>query len=247
MEHCGTEAKKEPLQLSICRQSVTKVTNSNPQAGFKPAPSHQVGGAGGGSLPAPVFALESKYPGAGITPALPVAVWLALGPKGYAQALVSLAGPGQAKFSCPELPVQAHPPFSNLGFPIGNPIFNQVLQPQKCLSSQSKKGNQSENDPMTPAANPARTNDQSSKDRPPASQTAVPEDPKNNDETANLPAEFEMPNLATQIAPEECPEALACEHQNSLSGVEHQVPAGDPEAYLIITTPDALCKVTPPP
>ncbi|KAJ9079925.1 hypothetical protein DSO57_1030493 [Entomophthora muscae] len=57
--------------------------------------------------------------------------------------------------------------------------YAQALS-QKCLSSQSKNGNQIENDPMTPAANPVRTNDQSSKDRPPASQAAVPEDPKNN-------------------------------------------------------------------
>ncbi|KAJ9051486.1 hypothetical protein DSO57_1004223 [Entomophthora muscae] len=39
----------------------------------------------------------------------------------------------------------------------------------------------------------------------------VPEDPKNDDEASNQPEKFEIPNLATQIVPEKCPEALAYE------------------------------------
>ncbi|KAJ9090418.1 hypothetical protein DSO57_1002729 [Entomophthora muscae] len=42
-------------------------------------------------------------------------------------------------------------------------------------------------------------------------QATVPEDPKNDDEAANQPEKFEMPSLATQIAPEECSEESACE------------------------------------
>ncbi|KAJ9060929.1 hypothetical protein DSO57_1025663 [Entomophthora muscae] len=102
--------------------SVTEVTIPNPAMGFEPAPSHQAGGAGSRSLPAPGFALKSKYPGAGTTPSLAAAVGPILGPKSFSSS-VGLAGPGQAKFSCPELPVQAHPPFDNLGFPVGNPFL----------------------------------------------------------------------------------------------------------------------------
>ncbi|KAJ9057794.1 hypothetical protein DSO57_1019287 [Entomophthora muscae] len=86
----------------------------------------------------------------------------------------------------------------------------QVMIP-KILSSQSQNDNQIGKTPMTSEAKPSRTNDQSGKDRPPANQATVPEDPKNDDEAANQPEEFEMPNLATHIAQEECPEAPACE------------------------------------
>ena len=121
-------------------QSVTKVTVSKPRAGIKPAPSHQAGLAGRGDLPAPGFLLFKENPGAGTIPALVVAEGPALAPKSYAQALVGLAGPGQAIFSCPVNPVQAYPPLSNLGSPIGDLFFNQVPWPQESLSSQPKKG-----------------------------------------------------------------------------------------------------------
>ncbi|KAJ9065505.1 hypothetical protein DSO57_1018956 [Entomophthora muscae] len=167
--------------------TVTEVTISNSAVGFKPTPSHQAGEVGSRSSPAHGFTLKSKYPGAGTTPALAVAVGPIPGPKSYSQALWWA---GQAKFSCPELLAQAHPPFGNLGFPVGNPFFNQVLLPQEFLSSQSQSGNQIGKDPMTPAAKPARTNNQSGKDRPPASQATVSEDPKNDDEAANQPEEI---------------------------------------------------------
>ncbi|KAJ9081049.1 hypothetical protein DSO57_1018670 [Entomophthora muscae] len=61
------------------------------------------------------------------------------------------------------------------------------------------------------ALNRPRTNDQPGQDGPPTNQTTVPEDPKNDHEAANQTAELEMPSLVTQIAPEKCPEALACE------------------------------------
>ncbi|KAJ9088269.1 hypothetical protein DSO57_1024736 [Entomophthora muscae] len=153
-----------------------------PQAGVKPAPSRQAGRAGGRDLSAPEFALKSKNPGAGTIPALVAASGPVLGPKSYTQALVGLAGPGEANFSCPE-----------------------------CLSSQSKNGDKIGKIPMTPEAKPARTNDQPSQDGPSKSQTTVPENPKNDHEAANQTAEPAMPSLATQIAPEESLEELACE------------------------------------
>ncbi|KAJ9088496.1 hypothetical protein DSO57_1022495 [Entomophthora muscae] len=61
-----------------------------PQAGINPTPSHQAGLVGGGDSPAPGFLLFKVNPGVG-----PI-----LGPKSYAQALMGLAGPGQAIFSC---------------------------------------------------------------------------------------------------------------------------------------------------
>ncbi|KAJ9069494.1 hypothetical protein DSO57_1017971 [Entomophthora muscae] len=182
-----------------------------PRAGIKPAPSHQVRLAGGGDLPAPGFLLFKANPGAGIIPALVAAEGPVLGPKSYAQALVDLAGPGQAIFSCPVNPYQAHPPLSNLGSPIGDPFFNQVPWAQESLSSQFKNGDQIGKTPMTPEAKPVRTNDQPSQDGPPKNQTTVPENPKNDHEAANQTAEPEMPSLATQIAPEEGPEAPACD------------------------------------
>ncbi|KAJ9063476.1 hypothetical protein DSO57_1000063 [Entomophthora muscae] len=80
---------------------VTDITQLKPQAGIKPVPSCQAGQAGGADLPAPRFALKSKNPGAGINPALATAARPVLGPKSYAQALVGLAEPRQANFSCP--------------------------------------------------------------------------------------------------------------------------------------------------
>ncbi|KAJ9060944.1 hypothetical protein DSO57_1025576 [Entomophthora muscae] len=92
------------------------------------------------------------------------------------------------------------------------PLYHQqVPQPQKCLSSHSKNDNQIGTDLIKPAASSTKTNCQSSKDRPPASQAAIPEDPKNDYKTANQPEKLEMPNLVTQIAPEECQEAPAYE------------------------------------
>ncbi|KAJ9049896.1 hypothetical protein DSO57_1019802 [Entomophthora muscae] len=164
------------------------ITISNPQEEFKPLPATRLGSG----WQEPACTCE------GITPSLPVAVGPVLGPKSYSQAFMGLAGPGQAKFSCPKLPVQAHPLFLNSGF-------------QECLSSQFQNGNQIGKDPMNPAAKPAGTNDQSGKDRPPASQATVPKDPKNDDEAANQIEEPEIPSHDIQIAPEECPEALACE------------------------------------
>ncbi|KAJ9058285.1 hypothetical protein DSO57_1013771 [Entomophthora muscae] len=216
--------------------------------GIKPAPHHQAGQAGGRNLPAPGFALKNKYPGAGITPALAVAAGPILGPKSYTQALAGLAGPGKAKFSCPELPNQAHPPFGKLGFPVGNPCFNQVLQTWKCLSSQSQNGNQIRKDPMTPAAKSVITNDQSGKDRPPASQATVPGDPKNDDKEANQPEEFEMPSFATQIAPEECQrhlhvnEHISQKHQKDSypsSGIDSQALADKIKAFDYYCSPNA--------
>ncbi|KAJ9059643.1 hypothetical protein DSO57_1039380 [Entomophthora muscae] len=163
---------------------VTEVTLLNPITGFEPTPSHQAGGAGSRSLLAPGFALKSKYPGVRTTPDLSVAAGLILGPKSYAKALVGLIGPGKAKFIAAQ-----------------NFQFKSTLY-LECLSSQSQNGNQIGKDPMTPAAKPDRTNDQSGKDRPPASQATFPEDPKNDNEAANQPEEFEMPSLFTQIAPE---------------------------------------------
>ncbi|KAJ9076751.1 hypothetical protein DSO57_1023159 [Entomophthora muscae] len=187
-------------ELRLC---VTKVTASKPQTEIKLAPSHQVGLAGGGDPPAPGFLLFKANPGAGIIPALVIAEGPVLGLKSYTQALVGLAGPGQAIFSCPVNPDQAHPPLSNLGSPIGDLFFNQVPWPQKSLSSQPKKGDQIRKNPITPEAKPARINGQSSQDRPPKSQTTAPETPKNDHEAANQPEKPEMPSLATQIAPEE--------------------------------------------
>ncbi|KAJ9086960.1 hypothetical protein DSO57_1038061 [Entomophthora muscae] len=145
----------------------------------------------------------------GITLILPVAMGPSLGPKSYAQVLVGLAGPGKTKFSCPELPVQAHSPLSNLGSPIGDPFFNQVLWVQESLSNQSKNGDQIGKNPKTPEAKPAKINDQPSQDGPSKSQITVPENLKNDHEAANQTAKPEMPSLVTQIAPEECPEAPA--------------------------------------
>ncbi|KAJ9073688.1 hypothetical protein DSO57_1013506 [Entomophthora muscae] len=119
---------------------VTKVMVSKPQAEIKLAPSHQVGLAGGGDFPTPGFLLFEVNPGAGIIPDLMAAEGPVLGPKSYTQAFVGLAGPGQAFYSCPVNPDQAHPPFCNLGSPIGDPFFNQVLWAQESLSSQSKNG-----------------------------------------------------------------------------------------------------------
>ncbi|KAJ9058769.1 hypothetical protein DSO57_1008845 [Entomophthora muscae] len=65
--------------------------------------------------------------------------------------------------------------------------------------------------PMTPAAKPVRNNDQPGQDGPPTSKTTVPENLKNDHEESNQTAEPEMPSLTTQIVPEECPEAIACE------------------------------------
>ncbi|KAJ9073735.1 hypothetical protein DSO57_1012956 [Entomophthora muscae] len=134
-------------------------------------------------------------------PALATSAGPFLGPKSYAQALVGLTGPGQANFSFPGLPAQAHPSFSNLGFSIGNLLFNQVLLSQKCLSSQSKKDDQIGKTSITPEAKPARTNGQPSQNGPPKSQITVPETPKNDHEAANQTTEPDMPSLATQIAP----------------------------------------------
>ncbi|KAJ9075941.1 hypothetical protein DSO57_1030856 [Entomophthora muscae] len=191
--------------------SVTEVTTSRPRAGIEPTPSLQAGLAGGGDFPTPGFLLFEVNSGAGTTPALVVAEEPALGPKSYAQALMGLAGPGQAIFSCLVNPDQAHPPLSNLGSPIEDPFFNQVLWAQESLSSQSKNGDQIGKTPKTPEAKPVRTNGQPSQDGPSKSQITVSENPKNNHEAANQTAEPEMPSLATQIKPEKCPEAPACE------------------------------------
>ncbi|KAJ9058267.1 hypothetical protein DSO57_1013957 [Entomophthora muscae] len=187
------------------------LVQGQPWAGIEPAPSHQAGLVGGGDPPAPGFLLFEVNPGAGTIPVLVVAERPALGPKSNAQALVGLAGPGQAIFSCPVNPDQAHPPLSNLGSPIGDPFFNKVLWPQESQSSQSKIGDQIGKTPITPEAKPARTNGQPSQDGPPKSQITVPENPKNDHEAANQTAEPEIPSLATQIAPEECPETPACD------------------------------------
>ncbi|KAJ9089489.1 hypothetical protein DSO57_1012407 [Entomophthora muscae] len=149
--------------------------------------------------------------GAGTIPAPVSASGPILGPKSYAQDLMGLAGPGQANFSCPVNSVQAHSPLSNLGSPIGDPFFNQVLWAQESLSSQSKNGDLIGKSLKTPEAKPAKINGQSSQDGPPKSQTTVPENPKNDHEAANQTLEPEMLSLATQISPEECPEALVCE------------------------------------
>ncbi|KAJ9060081.1 hypothetical protein DSO57_1034648 [Entomophthora muscae] len=153
--------------------------------------------AGGGDSPTPGFLLFEANPGAGTIPALVVAAGPVLGPKSYSQALVGLAGPGQANFSCSVNPVQAHPPLSNLGSPTGDPFFNQVSWPQESLSSQSKKGDQIGKTPKAPEANPSRINGQPSQDGPPKSQTTVPENPKNDHEAANQTGEPEMSSLAT--------------------------------------------------
>ncbi|KAJ9072848.1 hypothetical protein DSO57_1022793 [Entomophthora muscae] len=81
---------------------------SLPWVGIKPAPSHQAGLAGGRDLSAPGFLVFEANPGAGTIPALVVAMGPILGPKSYAQALVGLPGPGQAIFSYPVNPDQAH-------------------------------------------------------------------------------------------------------------------------------------------
>ncbi|KAJ9053991.1 hypothetical protein DSO57_1019169 [Entomophthora muscae] len=190
---------------------VTKVTILMPQAVIEPASSHQAGLVGRGDSPSPGFLLFKANPGVGTIPALVVAVGPILSPKSYAQALVGLDGPGQANFSCPVNPVQAHPPFSNLGSSIGDPFFYQVPWSQESLSSQPKKGDQIGKNPITPEAKPARTNGQPSQDGPSKSQTTVPETPKNDHEAANQTSEPDMSSLAIQIAPEKCPEALACE------------------------------------
>ncbi|KAJ9075685.1 hypothetical protein DSO57_1033573 [Entomophthora muscae] len=197
--------------IDMVSHSISCFKVLGPGAGIEPNLSHQVGLAGGGDLPAPGFLLFEANPGAGIIPALVVAEGPALGPKSYTQALVGLAGPGQAIFSCSVNPDQAHPPLSNLGSPIGDPFFNQVLWAQESLSSQSKNGDQIGKTPKTPEAKPAKINDQLSQDRPSEIQTTFPENPKNNHEAANQTAEPEMPSLATQIASEEYPEAPACE------------------------------------
>ncbi|KAJ9054095.1 hypothetical protein DSO57_1018220 [Entomophthora muscae] len=190
---------------------MNKVTISKPWAGINPASSHQAGLAGRGDLPTPGFLLFKANPGAGIIPALVVAEGPVLGPKSYAQALVGLAGPKQAIFSCPVNPDQAHPPLSNLGSPIRGPFFNQVLWAQESLSSQFKNGDQIGKNCQTPEAKPARINGQPSQDEPSKSQTTVHENPKNNHGAANQTAEPEMPSFATQIASEEYPETPACE------------------------------------
>ncbi|KAJ9084041.1 hypothetical protein DSO57_1028245 [Entomophthora muscae] len=147
--------------------------------------SHQAGLAGGKDLPTPGFLLFEANPGAGIIPVLVTAEGPVLGPRSYTQALVDLAEPGQANFIYPVNPNQAHPPLSNLGSLIGDPFFNQVPWPQESLASQPKNGDQIGKTPITPEANPARTNGQPSQDRPPKSQTTVPENPKNDHEAAN--------------------------------------------------------------
>ncbi|KAJ9048416.1 hypothetical protein DSO57_1035278 [Entomophthora muscae] len=187
------------------------ITASKPWAGIEPAPSHQAGLAGRGELPAPGFLLFEANPGVGTIPALVAVEVPALGPKSYAQALVGLAGPRKAIFSCPVNPDQAHPPLSNLGSPIGDPFFNQVLWAQESLSNQSKNCDLIGKTPKTPEAKPAKINGQPSQDGPSKSQTTVHENPKNNHEAANQTAEPEMPSLATQIASEEYPEAPACD------------------------------------
>ncbi|KAJ9087687.1 hypothetical protein DSO57_1030723 [Entomophthora muscae] len=191
--------------------TVTKVKVSRPQAGIEPAPSHQAGLTGRGDLPEPGFLLLEVNPGAGVIPALLAAEGPVLGPKSYTQAFVGLARPGQAIFSCPVNPDQTHPPLSNLGSPIRDPFFNQAPWAQESLSSQSKNIDQIGKTPITPEAKPARTNSQPSQDGSPKSQTTVPENPKNDHEAANQSAESEMPSLAIQIAPEECPEAPVCQ------------------------------------
>ncbi|KAJ9089608.1 hypothetical protein DSO57_1010980, partial [Entomophthora muscae] len=205
---CWIENK--PLLCPIDSVLVTKVTSLKPRAGIELTPSCQTRRAGRRDLPAPGFASKSKNPGAGTIPALLAAAGSVLGPKSYAQALVGLAGPGQAIFSCPVNPDQAHPPLSNLGSPIGDPFFNQVLWAQESLSSQPKNGDQIRRTPISPESKPAKTNDQPIQDGPPKSQTTFPETPKNDYEAANQTAKPEMPSLATQIAPEECPEAPPC-------------------------------------
>ncbi|KAJ9087424.1 hypothetical protein DSO57_1033523 [Entomophthora muscae] len=160
------------------RPSVTKVAVLRPWVGVKPPPSHQAGLAGRGDLSAPGFASKSKNPGAGTISALVVAEGPALGPKSYAQALVGLAGPGQAIFSCPVNPDQAHPPLSNLWSPIGDPFFNQVFWAQESLSSQSKSGDQIGKNPKAPEAKPAKINDQPSQDGPSKIQATVLKAPK---------------------------------------------------------------------
>ncbi|KAJ9084271.1 hypothetical protein DSO57_1026242 [Entomophthora muscae] len=185
--------------------------------------------SGRGDLPAPGFLLFKANPGAGTIPALVAAEGPALGPKSYAQALVDLAGPGQAILSCPVNPDQAHPPLSNLGSPIGDPFFNQVLWAQESLSSQSKNGDLIGKNPKTPEAKPAKINDQPSQDGPSKSQTTVHENPKNNHKADNQTAEPEMPSLATQIASEEYPEASACD----------QTPVDKPKAFDYYHPPNA--------
>ncbi|KAJ9088804.1 hypothetical protein DSO57_1019527, partial [Entomophthora muscae] len=137
--------------------------------------------------------------------------------------------PSLGGFSCPINPVQAHPPLSSLGFPIGTPFFNQFLLSQECLSSQSKNDDQIGKTPLTPEAKPARTNDQPSQDGPPKSQTTAPENPKNDHEAANQTAEPEMPSFPTQTASEECPEALGCD----------QTPVDKTEAFDYYHPPNA--------
>ncbi|KAJ9071800.1 hypothetical protein DSO57_1033467 [Entomophthora muscae] len=171
---------KEPQKVS----SVTEVTVLKPWAGIEPAPCRQAGQAGGRDLPAPGFASKSKNSGVGIIPALATAVGPILGPKSYAQALVRLAGPGQAIFSCPVNPVQAHPSLRN---------------PVKAVQNGDQIGKNS----IAPEAKPAKINDQPSQDEPPKSQTTVLENPENDLEAANQTAEPEVPSLATQTAPEE--------------------------------------------
>ncbi|KAJ9084496.1 hypothetical protein DSO57_1023816 [Entomophthora muscae] len=215
----GTKLAKKPKkqdnsqikEVYPLKLSVTKVTALRPQEGIEPAPSHQAGLAGGGDLPAPGFLLFKANPGSGTVSALVIAEGPALRPKSYTQALVGLAGPGQANFIYPVNPVQAHPPLSNLGPPIGDPFFNQVFWPQESLLSQSKNDDQIGKTHIAQEAKPSRTNGQSSQDGPSKSQTTVHENPKNNHEAANQTAEPEMPSPATQLAPEECPEAPACE------------------------------------
>ncbi|KAJ9065732.1 hypothetical protein DSO57_1016473 [Entomophthora muscae] len=197
--------------MGIISVYVIKVTASKPWVGIKPAPSHQAGLAGGGELPTPRFLLFESNPGAGTIPTLVTAEGPALGPKSYAQALVDLDGPGQAIFSCPVNPDQAHPPLNNLGSPIRDPFFNQVLWAQESLSNQSKNGDLIGKTPKTPEAKPAKINDQPSQDGPSKIQATVLGNHKNNHEAANQTAEPEMPSLATHIASEEYPEAPACE------------------------------------
>ncbi|KAJ9074359.1 hypothetical protein DSO57_1007208 [Entomophthora muscae] len=190
---------------------VTKVTASRPQAGIEPAPSHQAGLTGGGDFPAPGFLLFKVNPGEGIIPALVAAEGPVLGPKSYTKVLVGLAGPGQAIFSCPVNPDQAHPP-----------LRKPVKPVQKWWPNW-------EPPPITPESKPVRTNGQPGQDGPPKSQTTVPENPKNDHEAANQTAEPEMPSLVTQLAPEECPEAPVCD----------QAPADKPKAFDYYCPPNA--------
>ncbi|KAJ9054375.1 hypothetical protein DSO57_1015379 [Entomophthora muscae] len=181
---------KSTLQKTFIIKDVTKVTN--PQAGIKPAPSHQAGvRAAGFCLHLNFLCKANIQMWELILPFLQL--WGLPGP----QKLRPSLGGGWLSLSRPILAAQGTQ-------------FKPSLH-LECLSSQSQNGNKIGKDLMIPVAKPARTNDQSGQDGPPKSQTTVPENPKNDHEADNQTEEPEMPSLATQIAPEECPEAHACE------------------------------------